>query len=94
MIYPVENSLSGKAAWIPGRVSAGGPLPCKQDHIRATPWQAVQRRCMPEGQPRAGRAGAGDQQSRGPRSCPPAAQNLAGTPEDEEEVIIWLCSHE
>lgn len=92
MIYPAENILSGKAAWIPGRVSAEGPLPCKQDHIRATPWQAVQRRRVPEGQPRARRAGAGGWRSRGPWPCPPAAQNLVGTPEDEAEVIIWLCS--
>lgn len=87
MIYPVENILSGKAAWIPGRVSAGGPLPCKQDRIRATPWRAVQRRRVPEGQLGAGWAGAGGQRSGAP-PCPPTVQNL-----QEAEVIIWLCSH-
>lgn len=62
-------------------MSAGGPLPCKQDRVRATPWRAVQRRQVTEGQPRAGQAGAGGRRSGAPATptyCPESHRRSGG----------------
>lgn len=85
-----KKLLSGKRVWIPGRVSPGEPLPCKQNHILPHLSRLSKGTVRPRAAPCKG-GGMGSQRSRGPWPCPPAAQSTAGAQEDEAKVVI--CSH-